>query len=78
MRKDGVILDAKTGAIVKLIDPTSEISFACTGQSYKKKLGYSLSLVVTDSMEVQIICYNHAENSITTVHSYGEMFDEAY
>ena len=70
MRKDGVILDAKTGAVVRLIKPTSDITFWCYGQSFMRHSGKILSMVKTFSEdEVQLICYDQAENHITTIQS---------
>ena len=37
--KDGVILSAKTGQVVRLIDPASEITFKHSGQSYELTSG---------------------------------------
>ena len=70
--KDGVILNAKTGAVVRPIDPASEITFACASQSYMQKLGCVLSLVCTSEEEVRLICYNQADNRIATIHNYGK------
>ena len=52
----GVILNAKTSAVVRLINLDN--IFACGSQSYMKCPGQILSLVNTDCAEVQLICYN--------------------
>ena len=42
--------------------------------------GEIVSLVMTEEEEVQMICYNQAEDTITTIHNYGhiEASDENY
>ena len=54
-----------------MIDPTSEIKFWCCSQSFMKTPGEIVSLVNTSEKEVHAICYNQAEDTITTIHNYG-------
>ena len=65
--KNGVIMNHKTGT-VSHIDPDSQFEFRCVSQSYMLQHGKILSLVCdASSAEVQLICYNHTNNSITVV-----------
>ena len=68
---DGVVLNAETCAVIKVIDLASEIKFECYSQSFMKTPGEIVSLVMTSKMEVCMICYNQAEDTITTIHNYG-------
>ena len=69
------MLNAKTCAVIRVIDPVSELKFFCVGQSFMKIPGDLVSLVYTSRpMEVQMICYNQAEDTITTIHNYGRMY----
>ena len=66
----GVILNAETCSVVRVINPVSEIRFTCTGQSFMKTAGEIVSLVLTNTREVHLICYNQAKNRITTIQDY--------
>ena len=68
---NGVVLSVVTGAVVKHIDPASDITFACDGQSFMKTTGEIVSLVVTEDDDIRMICYNLADDRITTIHNYG-------
>ena len=57
--------------MVRVIDPVSDIEFYCEGQSFMRTPGEILSLVRTEDDEVRIICYNQADNKVTTIHDYG-------
>ena len=54
-----------------MINPSSKIKFVCYGQSFMRSAGEIVSVVLTRWMEVCIICYNQAEDTITTIHNYG-------
>ena len=71
MFSNGVLLNSQTCAIVKMIDPASDIKFFCRSQSFMRTSGEIVSLVATRSIEVCMICYNQAEDTITTIHNYG-------
>ena len=60
--------------MIKVIDPVSEIKFFCYSQSFMKNPGEIVSLVRTSRGEVQIICYNQADNKVTTIHNYGKSY----
>ena len=53
--------------MVKMIDPRSKIKFVCRGQSFMKTPGELVSLVETEEEGVQMICYNQAKDTITTI-----------
>ena len=74
--KDGVILDANTGAGVRRIEPASDITFTCEGQSYIQKPNKLVSLVINRKTEVYLVCYNQTDDSISTIRNYGEWFNE--
>ena len=57
--------------MIKVINPVSEIKFLCRSQSFMRTPGELVSLVVTNKSEVRMICYNQAEDTITTIHDYG-------
>ena len=63
----------ETGAVVKKINPASEIKFVCRSQSYQKTSGEIISLVMTNypKEEVHLISYNQADDTITTIRNYG-------
>ena len=65
-----MLLNAETVAVVKMIDPVSEIKFFCHSQSFMKTPGEIVSLVTRD-MEVLMICYNQAEDTMTTIKNFG-------
>ena len=65
------MLNAETAAVVRVIRPASQFKFTCTGQSFMKNPGEIVSLVWTNRCEVRIICYNQADNKVTTIHDYG-------
>ena len=69
---DGVLLNAETAAVVRMIDPVSEIKFDCLSQSFMRSAGEIVSLVFTSKLEVHLISYNQAENTIKTIQNYGE------
>ena len=50
-----------------MIDPRSKIKFVCRGQSFMKTPGELVSLVETEEEGVQMICYNQAKDTITTI-----------
>ena len=52
---NGVLLNAETCAVVRVINPTSEIKFNCEGQSFMKTPGEIVSLVTTSKHEVCMI-----------------------
>ena len=66
-----MLLNAKTAAVVRVINPASEIKFDCFSQSFMRTPGEIVSLVKTSELEVQMICYNQADNKVTTIHNYG-------
>ena len=66
-----MILHAETAAVVRVINPASDIKFDCSSQSFMRTPGEIVSLVETSECEVQMICYNQAEDTITTIHNYG-------
>ena len=74
-----MLLDAETGAVVKVIDPASNFKFYCISQSYMRSAGEIVSVVYTsngdnhpDKDEVCMICFNQAEDTITTICNYGK------
>jgi len=70
-----VLLNAETAAVVRVIDPVSEVKFIPVGQSFMKTPGEIVSLVRTSRpYEVQMICYNQADNKVTTIHNYGSFY----
>ena len=68
-----MLLNAETAAVIKVIDPASEIKFECYSQSFMRSAGEIVSLVQTDKGEVHLISYNQAENTIKTIQNYGEI-----
>ena len=44
---NGVILNAKTATVIKVINPASDIKFTCESQSFMKTSGEIVSLVMT-------------------------------
>ena len=70
---NGVVLNAETGAVVRVISPASKIKFECSSQSFMRTPGEIVSLVKTDKdYEVQMMCYNQASNKVTFIHNYGK------
>ena len=70
-----MIINVETVAVVKKINPASDITYACSSQSFMKTTGEIVSLVETsDPFEVRMICYNQALDRITTIHNYGEPY----
>ena len=70
----GAILNSKSGAVVRQIDPACEIKFYCRSQSYMQEPGLVLSLVLTKRLEVHLIHYNQATISISTFSNFGRLF----
>ena len=68
---DGIILKARTGAVIRQINPSSKIRFYCVSQSFMKAKGQILSMVETSKRTVHLICYNQADNCITTIRNYS-------
>ena len=69
-----MLLNAETAAVVRVIDPASEIKFMCTSQSFMRSAGEIVSLVRTNyNSEVLLISYNQADDTIETIHNYGKM-----
>ena len=56
--------------MVRQIEPASDITFVCRGQSFMKTPGEIVSLVMTSYDGVCVICYNQADNKVT-IHNYG-------
>ena len=73
-KKTGVILNAKTGAVVRKIKPANEIRYTGGHQSFLQHSGQILSLVTTMLFEVHLISFNPADDSITTVHNLGVIY----
>ena len=68
-RSDSVIPNVKTGVVVKLTNPASDITFDCHIESYQKSSEEILSLVTTgDTKDFDLICFNQADDTITTIH----------
>ena len=57
--------------MIRVINPASEILFNCRSQSFMRTPGEMVSLVKANTTEVRMICYNQAEDTITTIHNYG-------
>ena len=55
-----MILNAETGALLRQIDPVSDIKFMSASQSFKKAAGEVVSLVLNRKREVCLICFNQA------------------
>ena len=70
-----MLLNAETCAVIKVINPASEIKFWCESQSFMKTPGEIISLVYTSKDEVHLISYNQADDTIKTIHNYGEYSD---
>ena len=70
------MLNAETAAVVKMIEPASDIKFDCSSQSFMKTPGVIVSLVRTSKSEVHLISYNQAENTIKTINNYGSKYPE--
>ena len=67
-----MLLDAETAAVVRVINPVSDIELHCYSQSFMKTPGEIVSLVENDG-EIQMICYNQASNKVTTIRNYGHI-----
>ena len=63
VQHEGVVLNAQTGAVVRQIDPVSDIKFTCCSQSFMKTPGEIVSLVRIRDGKVQMICYNQEKIS---------------
>ena len=59
--------------MVRLIDLASDINFAYYGQSFMQNSDNTLFLVESENNEeVQLMSYNLADNSITTICNFGQ------
>ena len=67
---NGVVLNAETCAVIKVINRASEIKLECSSQSFMRTPGEIVSLVFTLRYEVLMICYNQADDTITTIQNY--------
>ena len=65
------MINAETYAMIRQIGPSSDIKFLCGTKSFIKTPGEIVSFVMTDMMELQMVCYNQAEDAVTTIHNYG-------
>ena len=63
--------------MVRVIDPVSDIKFTCFSQSFMRTPGEIVSLVFTNEGDVRIICYNQAEDTVTTIHNCGGVYDDS-
>ena len=71
---NGVVLNAETG-VVRQIEPSCEITFACYGQSFQKTSGEIVSLVETPGgVFLRMICYNQADDKVTTIKNFGSKY----
>ena len=56
--KNGVILNAQTGEVVRMINLVYDQGFISYGQSFTNYLGKIVALVETDYEEVRLISFN--------------------
>ena len=75
---DGVIMNAKTGAVVTKIEPKlypmeiQQINFKCYSQSFQLSEGVIGFLVKTSKLNaVRFMFYNQADDTIKTILNYG-------
>jgi len=58
--------------MVEIVYPANQYTFVCRGQSFMKAAGEILSLVENlKTREVELVCFNHADNTISTLHNTG-------